>query len=344
MNPVNRTDATSLSSSNVGIDLSLDFLDVAVRTANGSAHDGSAHDGSSQGAVSTFRLPNDPAGLEQLVKRIAPLSPVRIVLEASGGLEHPVAAALACHALPVAIVNPRQVRHFASAIGQLAKTDRLDAALLARFAETVKPEIRALPSAEVHALDALVARRRQLVEMLTSEQNRFRQSRSPAVSTSIGRVVLMLKGELVETNQALREAVEQSPLWRAQDDLLQSVPGVGPVLATTLLAELPELSQLSSKQAAALVGVAPNARESGRYKGQRSIYGGRASVRTSLYMSALVATRFNPVLSAFYQRLLARGKPRKVALVAVMRKLLVMLGAILRHQQPWDATRFVVSA
>lgn len=237
----------------------------------------------------------------------------------------------------MAVVNPRQVRDFARATGKLAKTDAIDARVLALFAERVRPEPRRLPDEAGQALGALVTRRRQLLEMLTAEKNRL-GSAARVLRKSIQRHIDWLNQELAKVDEDLGDMLRQSPLWREKDDLLRSVPGVGRVLSITLLAELPELGQLSAKQISALVGVAPLNRDSGTLRGRRSIWGGRAPVRAVLYMAALVATRYNPVIRAFYQRLLALGKAKKVALVACMRKLLIILNAILKHQTPWRST------
>ena len=245
-----------------------------------------------------------------------------------------MAAALASAGLPVAIVNPRQVRDFARATGVLAKTDRIDATTLALFAERIRPEVRPLPDAVAEELTALVTRRRQILEMLLSERNRLRLA-SAAVRRGIEKHIRWLEHQLQDTDQDLERRVQASPLWRAKDDLLRSVPGIGPTTARTLLAELPELGRLDRREIAALVGVAPFNRDSGTLRGRRVIWGGRAAVRRTLYMATLAATRCNPLLRAFYLRLRERGKPAKLALVACMRKLLTILNAMLRDQQPW---------
>lgn len=301
----------------VGIDVAKARLDVAVRPAE-----------------EAWAAPNDEAGIEAVVDRLRALAPTLVVLEATGGLEVPLAAALAAAALPVAVVNPRQVRDFAKAVGQLAKTDALDAALLARFAEAVRPPVRAVPDAEAQALSALLARRRQTIAMLVAEQQRLGAA-LPAVRPRVERHIAWLREELADVDAELARAIRASPAWREADDLLRSVPGVGPVLATTLVADLPELGRLDRKAIAALVGVAPLACESGILRGRRVVWGGRARVRAALYMGTLVAVRHNPVIRALYERLLAAGKPTKVALVACMHKLLTILNAILRHRKPW---------
>jgi transposase len=301
----------------VGIDVAKAQLDIAVRPSG------------PQWGTST-----DATGLEDLVQRLQALQPVLVVLEATGGREVAVAAALAAGGLPVAVVNPRQVRDFARAIGQLAKTDALDAQVLARFAEVVRPTPRPLPDPQAQEFAALLARRRQLVGMLTAERQRL-DTALPAVRAYIERHVGWLEQEVADLDRTLGERVQASPVWRAQEQLLRSVPGVGPTTALTLLAELPELGRLDRKAIAALVGVAPFTCESGTLRGRRIVWGGRARVRSALYMAALVASRHNPVIRPFYQHLCAAGKPKKVALTACMHKLLLILNAVLRHATPW---------
>ena len=301
----------------VGIDVSKATLDVAVRPSGEPWH-----------------AANDDAGIAALVARLRPLAPALIVLEATGGCETAVVAALAAAGLTVVVANPRQVRDFAKATGQLAKTDALDAQVLALFAERVRPEPRPLPDAAVQALDALLTRRRQLLEMLVAEQNRLGFA-AAAVRRDITQHIHWLQRRLRDVDEDLEQAVRSSPVWRLKEDLLRSVPGVGPVVSRTLLGELPELGTLTHKQIAALVGVAPRARNSGTLRGKRIVWGGRAPVRAALYMGALVATRYNPRIQACYTRLRAAGKPAKVALVACMRKLLTILNAILRTGTPW---------
>jgi transposase len=288
------------------------------------------------GGVVPPSVPNEAAGHAQLVAALTPLAPTLIVCEATGGYERELVTALASAGLPIVVVNPRQVRDFARATGQLAKTDQLDAAVLARFAQQVQPAVRPVPSAAQQQLQALVLRRRQLIEMLGQETNRLRLAR-PEVRRRLAAHVRWLEREVGHADGALQTALEASPLWQVQDDLLRSIPGIGPVVARTLLALLPELGQLDGRQIAALVGVAPLNRDSGQHRGRRQVWGGRAPVRAALYMAALVASRRNPVLHAFYQRLRATGKPAKVALVACMRKLLVIANAVLKHQVPWCA-------
>ena len=302
----------------VGIDVSKDHLDVHIRP------DGSA-----------FRSPTDPAGLASVVARLLGVHPERVVLEATGGYEAPVVAALAAAGLPVVVVNPRQVRRFAEATGRLAKTDALDAAVLAHFAEAIRPEVRPLPDEATAALAALVARRRQLIDMRTAEANRLGTAPA-AVARGIREHVAWLDGQLGRADGELAAAIRASPLWRVADDLLRSVPGVGPVVSRTLLSELPEIGTLSGKRIAALVGVAPVARDSGRKSGARSIAGGRSGVRSGLYMAILSAVRYNPVIRSFYRRLREAGKAVKVAQVAAMRKLLTILNAMVRDNRRWD--------
>ena len=309
----------------VGVDVSKATLDVQVRPTD-----------------AQWRAANDDDGIRDLVAQLRAFVPAQIVIEATGGYERAVVGALAAAGLPVVVVNPRAVRDFARATGQLAKTDQLDAGILARFAEQVRPAIRPLADAEHQELEALLTRRRQLIEMLTAEKNRLQQVfvvRGARVKKSLTAHLASLTRALGRADTALAELVPQSPIGRARDEMLQSTPGVGPVLSFTLLAALPELGTLDRKAIAALVGVAPLNRDSGIFRGKRMIHGGRAPVRTALYMGALVATRHNPVIRAFYQRLLAAGKPKKVALTACMRKLLIILNAMLRQQAAWSATR-----
>jgi len=270
----------------------------------------------------------------ELVGRLQALAPHVIVLEATGGLERLVVAALALAGLPVAVVHPRQVRDFAKATGHLAKTDALDAAVLAHFAEAIRPDPRPLPDAASQALAALVERRRQVVGMLSAEKNRVQQA-LPAVRPKVAAHITWLEQALQELDRDLDQMLQASPLWREREQLLRSVPGVGPVVSLTLLAHLPELGQGSAKHVATLVGLAPLNRDSGAWRGTRAIWGGRAHVRAALYLAAVVGVRHNPVLRAFYEQLLARGKPKKVALTACMHKLLTILHAVLRTRTPW---------
>lgn len=289
---------------------------------------------------------NDERNVKGLVERFATDRPELIVLEATGGYELLVVAALAAAALPVVVVNPRQVRDFARATGQLAKTDRIDADVLALFAERVRPEVRPIADEAAHELEALLARRRQLLEMLQAEKNRAGQvfgRGNRLVKKSLKAHITYLERELRITDTDLGAMVRESPAWRERDDLLQSVPGVGRVVSLTLLADLPELGRLSRREIAKLVGVAPLSRDSGTMRGRRFVQGGRATVRAVLYMAALVATRRNPVIRAFYRRLVAAGKPKKLALVACMRKLLIMLNTIVRTKTPWRAPECITS-
>ena len=264
------------------------------------------------------------------------LNPAALVLEATGGLELPLVAALAAASLPVVVVNPRQVRDFARATGRLAKTDSLDAAVLAHFAEAVRPPLRPLRDAETQVLSSLVARRQQVMTMLVAERNRLSSSATMAVRPSIEAHIAWLKQQLDDLDQGLRQTLRQSPVWREKDDLLRSVPGIGNQISLTFLAYLPELGALNRRQIAALVGVAPFNRDSGTLRGKRTVWGGRARVRTALYMGALVASRFNPVIRDFYQRLLSAGKPKKLALTACMRKLLIILNSMLKYGSSWN--------
>jgi transposase len=286
---------------------------------------------------------NEPAGVAGLAERLVSERPTLIVLEATGRLAEPVAAALAAVGLPVAVVNPRQVRDFARAVGRLAKTDRVDATVLAHFAEAVRPEVRPLPDEAAVALGELVGRRRQVVEMLVMEKNR-RRTVGGGVGARIQAHIAWLERELDEVDRALGETLRASPAWRAADDLLQGVPGIGPVTSAMLLADLPELGQLSPKQIAALVGVAPFNRDSGARRGTRACWGGRAPLRAVLFMAARTAARHNPIIAAFYRRLIAAGKPDKLAIVACIRKLLVILNAMLRDQTPWQPRLAVQAA
>ena len=302
----------------VGIDVSKAHLDVALLPT-----------------AECWRTPNDEAGIADLIQRLDAVNPALVVLEATGGLERPLTAALVQAQLPVAVVNPRQVRDFARATGQLAKTDRIDAAVLALFAERVRPEVRELADEVLQELGALMVRRRQLLEMITAEHNRSLTAPHPVLKR-IQMHVKWLKRELEGVDADLGEAIQNSPAWRTKEDLLRSVPGVGPVLSRTLIAELPELGRLNRQQIAALVGIAPLNRDSGSLRGQRTVWGGRASIRTALYMAVVSSTRFNPVIRTFYRRLRDKGKPAKVALVACMRKLLVILNSMLRSGTHWS--------
>jgi transposase len=283
---------------------------------------------------------NDAAGVDALVQRCVALAPERIVLEATGGFELGVAAALAANQLPVVIVNPRQVRDFARATGQLAKTDRLDANVLAHFGEAIQPEVRPLPDATARGLSTLVGRRRQLQDMLTAEQHRLMSAAvhdaPQPLRDQLSEHIEWLRRQLQHVDDDLNQQIRSSPVWREREDLLRSIRGIGPIVSAMLLSHLPELGQLDRKAIAKLVGVAPLNRDSGTVTGRRHIWGGRAPVRAALYMAALVASRHNPQIRTFYQRLLAAGKPRKVALVACMRKLLLICNAVLRSHTSWS--------
>lgn len=309
---------TNTSAIFAGIDVSKMALDVALRPSG-----------------TSWRSANDEAGIQEVVERMQGERPALIVLESTGGLERRLVAALALAGMSVAVVNPRQVRDFAKATGRLAKTDALDAAVLAHFAQTIQPTPRPLPDAQAQRLTALVERRQQLVNMLTAEKNRVQQA-LPAVREHIQSHIAWLEQALQELDTELDQTLQASPLWREREHLLRSVPGIGPVTALTLIAELPELGQGSAKHVATLVGLAPLNRDSGAWRGTRAIWGGRRHVRAALYMAAVVAVRHNPVLRVFYERLLAGGKPKKVALTACMHKLLIILHALVRQHTPWQ--------
>jgi transposase len=303
----------------VGIDVSKDQLDVHVRPSG-----------------EAFAVPRDGKGLEGLIDRLRALSPRLIAIEATGGFETIAAAALAGAELPLAIVNPAQVRHFAQAVGKRAKTDPIDAEVIARFAEAVKPEVRPVPDAQARLLGELVARRRQIIEMMVAERQREQRTAIVRVRKGILRHIRMLEKELAEIDNDIGTLVRGSPAWREKEDLLVTVPGIGNTLARVFLAELPELGSLSRREIASLAGLAPFTRQSGRWKGKSMIAGGRAPVRTALYMAALSAISWNPPLKRFYQRLLASGKPKMVALIAVARKILTILNAMLRDRKQWQ--------
>jgi transposase len=303
----------------VGIDVSKDRLDVHVQPSG-----------------EAFIVARDDEGIAELTRRLLAQAPRLVALEATGGLQVKVAAALAAAGVPVAIVNPRQVRDFAKSTGQLAKTDRLDARAIALFAEAVKVEPRPLPDAATQALQALVARRRDLVEMRVAERNRLRQAAAGFVRNDLEAGIAALDKRLEAIDLELESHIKGSPIWQVQEDLLRSVPGVGKILSRSMLAELPELGRLSRRKIAALVGLAPFARDSGAFRGRRMISGGRAALRAVLYMATVSALRCNPVIAAFYQRLIAAGKPAKLAITACMRKLLTTLNAIAREQKPWQ--------
>lgn len=303
----------------VGIDVSKAQLDIGVRPTN-----------------QRWQVENSLEGIVELVKNLGELTPNLIVLEATGGYEMAAAAELALAGLSVAVVNPRQVRDFAKSMGRLAKTDKIDANVLARFGEAIRPEPRAIPDEQTQQLQALLTRRRQIIEMLVAEKNRTRLAHK-GVITGLMEHITWLEKQLDELDKDLHDLLKNSPIWREKDDLLRSVPGVGSVLATTLLAELPELGLLNRKKIAALVGVAPFNCDSGKMHGKRAIWGGRASIRAVLYMATLSSIRCNPVIRTFYDRLIQAGKQAKVALIACMRKLLTILNAMVHNHTHWES-------
>jgi transposase len=304
----------------VGIDVSKDRLDVHVRPSG-----------------AAFAVPRDGKGVEELLDRLRTVAPTLIAVEATGGFETIVAAAIGGAQLPLVVVNPAQVRHYAQAVGKRAKTDPIDAEMIARFAEAVKPEPRQVPdAAAARLLGELVARRRQIVEMLVAERQREKRADNARVRKSLVRHLKVLERELQDLTDDISGLIRSSPVWRETEDLLVSVPGVAGRTSSSLLAEVPELGCLTRRQIASLVGVAPFTRESGRWRGKSMIAGGRAPARTAIYMAALSASQHNPVLRAFYRRLLAAGKPKMVALIAVARKLLVILNAMIRDKKPWQ--------
>jgi transposase len=301
----------------VGIDVSKQQLDVHMRPS-----------------LECWSVPYDETGLTRLLSEVKRVHASLIVLEATGGLEVRLVALLGSRGLPVVVVNPRQVRDFARATGELAKTDRIDAAVLSLFAERLRPEVRPLPDEAARDFEAQLVRRRQIVEMITAERQRLATARRP-VKKPIQKHIDYLQRQLSEIDSDLEQTIAKSPLWRAQEDILRSAKGVGPILSRTLLAELPELGQLNRKQIAKLVGVAPLARDSGKSRGKRQIFGGRREVRSVLYMATLSAVRSNPTIRAYFEHLVARGKPRKLVVTACMRKFLVTLNAMVRTGQPW---------
>lgn len=303
----------------VGIDVAKDRLDVHVRPS-----------------MEWFAVARDGDGLAQLTARLTDLAVRLIVVEATGGYETVVASAIAAAGLPLAVVNPRQIRDFARATGKLAKTDRLDAEAIAHFAEAIHPGPRPVATQEAKALGELVARRRQIIEMIGAETNRRKQARHAKITRAIDRHLATLQGELADTDRDIDQMIRKSPAWQSEANLLNSVPGVGPVTLRTLIAELPELGTLDRRKIAALAGVAPMNRDSGALRGRRTIRGGRATVRAVLYMAALVASRSNPVIKAYYVKLRAAGKTGKQALVACMRKLLVILNTMMRNNTTWN--------
>jgi transposase len=303
----------------VGIDVSKDRLDVHLRPGG-----------------EAFAVARDGKGLEELVARLLACSPTLVAVEATGGFETIVAAALAGAQLPLVVVNPAQIRHFAQAVGQRAKTDPIDAAVIARFVEAVKPTPRAMPDQEARLLAELVSRRRQIIEMIVAERQREKRAENVRVRKSLARHIKVLEKELLEIDNDIDTLVRGSPVWRAKEELLVSFPGVSNTLARTFLAEVPELGTLNRRQIASLAGLAPFTRQSGRWKGKSMIGGGRGALRAGLYMAALSASRYHPQLKLFYQRLLAAGKPKMVALIAVARKVLTTLNAMLRDQKQWQ--------
>jgi transposase len=303
----------------IGIDVSKSQLDIAVRPGN-----------------KRWSVVNAEADIAKVVETLNALSPQVIVIEATGGMEMPLAAALSQARLPVVVVNPRQVRDFAKAVGRLAKTDRIDAEILAHFGEAVKPDVRLLKDEDTQTLAAVVTRRRQVIEMLTAEKNRLGIS-PKVVHKDIQQHISWLQGRLENIDRHLDSAIRKSPVWREKDDLLRSVPGVGQVLSVSLITGLPELGTLSRRQIASLVGVAPLNCDSGLFRGKRTVWGGRAHIRSVLYMATLSASRVNPAISCFYRRLIEAGKKPKVALTACMRKLLGILNAIIKNKIPWQA-------
>jgi transposase len=302
----------------VGIDVSKDRLDVAVRPTG-----------------ERFVVGRDAEGLDALIARLAPLAPTAVAVEATGGYETVVAASLAAAGLAVVVLNPARVRSFAQALGKRAKSDPIDAGVIARFLEATKPEIRPLPDAETRLLADLVARRRQIIAMIVAERQRQKRMTNKRLQKSIARLLAALQKELSSLETDIDESVRGSPAWREKEDLLASVPGIGKTIARTLIAELPELGSLDRRKVAALVGLAPWTRQSGKWKGKSFTGGGRADVRAALFLGAMVAARHNPDLKAFRDRLVAAGKPKLVALVATARKLLTILNAIIREQKPW---------
>ena len=304
----------------IGVDVSKATLDAAVHSS-----------------PKKWQFSNDEAGIDRAVGFLVELAPHLVVMDATGGYETPLAYALRTAGIPCAVVNPREVRDFAKATKKLAKTDSLDAQVLAHFAAVLEPAPQPMSSEQTEELGAILARRRQVIEMLTAEKNRLHSARKP-VKEAIKAHITYLESELGEIETNLDGRIQESPVQRMKDKILRSVPGVGPTLSTTLLADLPELGSLDRRQIAALVGVAPLNRDSGTFRGKRSIWGGRGQVRAALYMAALVVTRFNPVIANFYHRLLASGKAKKVALIACMHKLLVILNAMIKHRTTWHSS------
>ncbi|MCY4583247.1 MAG: IS110 family transposase [Chloroflexi bacterium] len=302
----------------VGIDVSKEWVDVAVRCTG-----------------ETWRVSQGQEGVDTLILQVQPLNPQCVVMEATGGYEMPLSTALAAAGIPVAVVNPRQVRDFARSQGRLAKTDRIDAAVIAHFGEVSGLTAQPLVPAAARELEALVSRRRQVIQMRTAELQ-HRQRTLPVIQHRIDRIVAALEEELHDLDSELTQRLRESPLWREREELLRSVPGIGSVTVFSLMADLPELGSLDRREAAAIVGVAPLNRDSGKFRGSRRCWGGRAHVRAALYMATLVGVRHNPVLRAFYERLVLAGKAKKVALTACMRKLITILNAMLKHHTTWN--------
>lgn len=307
----------------IGIDVSKDKVDVASVPAG-------------QPLVFT----NDSNGLEELTQRLAEIKPVLIVLEATGGYQLRLTASLLKAQLPVVVVNPRQVRDFAKAVGKLAKTDKIDADVLARYAEAIRPPIRPLPDEQHQELSSVLNRQRQLIDMLVMEKNRFRNCPSQKVKTDVELHIKWLKEQIKKLDKDIGNLIEQTPIWRAKDQLFQSVPAVGPRLSRCIIANLPELGTLNRKQIAALTGLAPFNRDSGKMRGKRTIWGGRHKIRALLHMAAVASLRFNPLIRSFFDRLVSLGKPKKVALTACMRKLLTILNAMAKSQSCWDPKKY----
>lgn len=307
----------------IGVDVSTNTLDIA---------DSSSKD--------VRQFTNDDEGIGQATRYIASLKPAGIILEATGNLEMPLAAALQIECLPVSIINPRQVRDFARASGALAKTDAIDARILATFGLRIKPEVRILPDQQTREMGSLLTRRRQIQEMLIAEGNRLTRA-DEDIRSNIEAHIQWLKDSLSKINNDLERRIKNSPNWREKDNLLRSAPGIGKVVSTTLIIELPELGKLNRRKIAALVGVAPFNRDSGTLRGKRTVWGGRATLRAALYMATLVATKCNPIIAAFYHRLLEAGKVKKVALVACMRKLLTIVNAMMRTMTLWNAQQIL---
>jgi len=301
----------------VGIDVAKEHLDIAVRP---------------NGEIWTIK--NDEQSAMELAIKLKELRPAVVVMEATGSYEMCVASVLSITGLPVAVVNPRQVRDFAKSTGKLAKTDTLDAHVLAHFAEAIRPEVRSLSDEQAQQLHALVVRRRQIIEMMVSEKNRAHVSHK-SIQEQVRKHIEWLENELKELEKDIGESIRESPVWREKDKLLQSVPGIGPITSGVLLASLPELGLLDRKKIAALVGVAPFNRDSGNMRGKRTVFGGRSHVRSMLYMATLTATRYNPVIKQFYDRLIQVGKATKVAIMACMRKLITIINAMIRYSEPW---------